>query len=140
MLGFPTENGEDVEQTIRIGNKVKSDAIGVHITMPMPGSEMFELAIKEGLFKRSIIDDYALGKLGKGFRDNYPLYVPKGLTLEQLINAKKSAYRRFYLSPQWMLRRLRVWLTIKGRFKDDLKLFKIAPGILWSGKSKGQLS
>ena len=140
MLGFPTETEEDIRQTLAIGNRVGADCIGVHITMPMPGSDMFEIAIKEGLFKRSIIDDYALGKLGKGFRDKYPLYVPKGLTLEQLVTAKKIAYRKFYLSPAWILRRIKVWLTIKGRFKDDLKLFKIAPGILWSGGSRGQLS
>jgi len=140
MLGFPEETKGDIEQTVQIGNRVRADCIGIHITMPMPGSEIFEIAIKEGLFKRTIIDDYASGKLGKGFRENYPLYVPKGLNIEDLMDAKKKAYRSFYLSPQWMLRRLRVWLTIKGKFKDDLKLFKIAPGILWTGKSKGQLS
>ena len=140
MLGFPSETKEDIKKTVQIGNRVRTDCVGVHITRPMPGSPLFTQAIEEGKVKETVIDDYALGKHGKGFRDNYPYYVPNGLTLEDLVEAKKKAYRSFYLSPQWMWRRIMVWLTIPGRFKDDLKLFKIAPYILWHGGSRGQLS
>jgi len=140
MLGHPTETKEEIEETIKIGNRAKADAIGVHITRPMPGSDLFEIAIKEGQVNRTVIDDYASGKLGKRFRENFPVYVPVGMSKTFLLKMRKRAYRKFYLSPQFILRRIRIWLTVKGRFKEDLKLFKIAPGILMRGGSKGQLS
>ena len=140
MVGFPAETKKHLQDTIDIGNIVKADAIGVHITIPYPGSRLFSQA---GL-TTGVIDDYALGVSGRvhsdSFRDLYPVFVPEGLTLADLVAAKKKAYRSFYLNPAWMLRRILVWLRIRHRFREDLKLFRIAPRILWRGGSKGQLS
>jgi len=131
MVGFPRETKQDLNETIRIGNRVGADAIGVHITMPMPGSKIYSMANVD-------LDGYING--ARGFRGIYPLYIPDGLTLKDLENAKKSAYRRFYFNPAWMLRRIRIWLTIKGRFKEDLKLFKLIPQVFLKGQTRGQLS
>jgi hypothetical protein len=140
MVGFPGETKAALNDTIRIGNIVKADAIGVHITIPYPGSRLFSQA---GITTQ-VIDDYANGIrsdiLVRGFRSEYPLFVPKGLSLGDLVKAKKQAYRRFYLHPLTILRRIRVWFKMPGRFKEDLKLFRIAFGILWRGGSRGQLS
>ena len=140
MVGFPGETKKHLRDTIDIGNIVKADAIGVHITIPYPGSKLFSMA---GLTTQ-VIDDYANGVrsnvLDGGFRTEYPLFVPKGLSLADLVKAKKQAYRRFYLHPLTILRRIRVWFRMPGRFKEDLKLFRIAFGILWRGGSRGQLS
>ena len=140
MMGFPTETKEDLKETVKIGQRVKADVIGIHITRPFPGSDIFKQAISEGIIKETMIDDFIQCKNGKGIRNNYPLYIPKGLTYDDIIAAKKSAYRRFYLHPMTILRRIRIWLKIPGRFKEDLKLFKIAPHVLLTGGTKGQLS
>jgi radical SAM superfamily enzyme YgiQ (UPF0313 family) len=140
MVGFPGEGKRELNDTCNIGNITKADAIGVHITIPYPGSKIFSVA---GLNERTI-DDYANGIrsdiLVRGFRSEYPLFVPKGLSLDDLVKAKKQAYRRFYLHPLTILRRIRVWFKMPGRFREDIKLFRIAFGILWRGGSRGQLS
>ena len=140
MVGFPEETRKDMMDTVRIGGKVKADAVGIHITRPMPGSELFKNCIDQNLIPHDLIDKYASGRLGKNYRDNWAYYIPKGSSLEELIEIKKLTYRRFYLSPFWMWRRLMIWFKVRGKFKDDLKLFKIAFGVLYRGGSKGQLS
>ncbi|MFH1459862.1 MAG: radical SAM protein [Candidatus Omnitrophota bacterium] len=140
MVGFPTETRKEMLDTVKIGSKVKADVIGIHITMPFPGTEVFNYAIKHKMIPEDIIDKYASGELGKGFRGIWPLFIPKGSTLEDLVNIKKMAYRRFFINPMWLLRRIRIWFLIPRRFKEDLKLFKIAFYVFMRGGTKGQLS
>jgi radical SAM superfamily enzyme YgiQ (UPF0313 family) len=140
MVGFPTETRKEMLDTVNIGNKVKADIVGIHITMPLPGSEIFRYAVNNRMISADIIDRYARGEMGKGFRGIWPLFIPEGFTLRDLVDIKRKTYMKFYSNPMWWFRRLRVWLSIEGKFKDDLKLFKIAFHVLRTGGTKGQLS
>jgi len=140
MVGFPTETKEEMMDTVRIGKKVKADIIGVHITIPFPGTEIFRYAVDRKMISADIVDKYARGELGNGFRGVWPLFVPEGFTLADLVNIKKKAYMSFYLDIMWWMRRIRTWVVIRGKFKDDLKLFKIALHVFRTGGTKGQLS
>lgn len=136
MVGFPQETEANLEDTINVGLKVKPDVIGVHITRPFPGSRLWKI----GGYDEGTIDTYANDATDRSFRSLYPYYVPEGLSLDMLVAAKKKAYRTFYLHPATIARRIRYWLKVPSRFKDDVKLFKLAPYILINGGSKGQLS
>lgn len=138
MVGFPTETKKEMMDTVHIGNRVKADVIGIHITIPFPGSGIYKYAIDNHLIPADTIDRYA--KDSRSFREAYPLFIPQGFTITDLLNIKKLAYRSFYLNLGWLWRRLLVWIRIKGRFKEDLKLFKIAPRVFLMGGTKGQLS
>lgn len=140
MVGFPTETRLEMMDTAKIGNRVKADIIGIHITIPFPGTEIYNYAIENKKIPADIVDKYAKGELGKGFRNVWPLFIPDGFGLEDLINVKRVAYIRFYLSPAWWFRRIRIWFLIPEKFKDDLKLFKIAFHVFKTGGTKGQLS
>lgn len=143
MAGFPGETWEDLKATINIGSKVKADLIGIRITVPFPGTDVFDYAVKENIIPATITDDYASGKLtarSASFKDVWPLFVPKGLTMEDLVRAKKRTYYRFYLDPTWMFRRVKLWFRDHERFREDLKLFKVAPYALVKGKTKGSMS
>lgn len=140
MVGFPTETKEEMMDTVKIGSKVKADIVGIHITIPLPGTEIFNYAVKNRMIPSDIIDRYARGEMGKGFRGVWPLFIPEGFTLKDLINIKRKTYLRFYLNPMWWFRRVRVWFIIPGKFKDDLKLFKIAFHVFMTGGTRGQLS
>lgn len=140
MVGFPTETKNEMMDTVKIGSKVKADIIGIHITIPLPGTEIFSYAVKNKLIPADIIDKYARGELGRGFRGVWPLFIPEGFTLDDLIKIKRYAYMNFYLNPMWWLRRIRVWFLFPGKFKDDLKLFKIAFYVFRKGGTHGQLS
>lgn len=140
MVGFPTEGKKEMWDTITIGSRVKADIIGIHITIPMPGSRIYTYAIENKIIPADIVDQYARGDLGWGWRNHFPLFVPKELTLKDLVWAKKMAYIYFYLSPGWWFRRVQVWFTMPQKFVDDLKLFKIAGHVFMTGGTKGQLS
>ncbi|MBI5873610.1 MAG: B12-binding domain-containing radical SAM protein [Candidatus Omnitrophica bacterium] len=140
MVGFPGETKEDMLKTVHIGTKVKADVVGIHITMPLPGTEIFEYAVKKSMLPADIIDRYARGEMGRGFRDVWPLFVPEGFTLQDLIDIKIKTYRSFYINFFWILRRIRTWFILPKKFKDDLKLFKIAIYVFVKGGTKGQLS
>lgn len=140
MVGFPTETKLELSDTVNFGNKVAADLIGIRITVPLPGAAVFDYAIENKLIDAEVIDDYASGKLGRGFTGNWPLFIPPKLTLDDLIRAKKQTYRRFYLSYPFMKRRLNHYLKNPARLKEDLGLFKIASRVLSKGKSKGSMS
>ncbi|MFH1691101.1 MAG: radical SAM protein [Candidatus Omnitrophota bacterium] len=140
MVGFPGETKKEMMDTVKIGNRVKADIVGIHLTIPFPGSEIYKHCIEKNILPKDIIDQYALGKLGRGFRDVWPLFIPEGSSIEELITIKKKVYTSFYLNPFWMLRRMRTWFVIPGKFREDLKLFKIALYVFKTGGTKGQLS
>ena len=140
MVGFPTETKEEMMDTVRIGKKVKADMIGIHITIPFPGTEIFRYAVDRKMIPSDIVDKYARGELGSGFRNVWPLFVPENVTLKDLTDIKKKAYMTFYLDIMWWIRRVRTWFQVSGKFKEDLKLFKIALHVFRTGGTKGQLS
>ncbi len=120
MLGFPTENKKEMEDTVNFGQKYQPNMIGVHLTLPLPGSLLWEeLIIKDPQFKK-MIDSYIKGELGEGFRNNWPKYIPDGLSLEDLILARNQAQRRFYLRPSYVFYRLKKDLTSLSGLKKDI--------------------
>lgn len=144
MLGFPGEREAEIEDTVNFGRKVQADFIGIHITTLLPGSEIFEIAVKEGRITRDIIDKYARGeeeKISSGeFGVRWPLYIPRGLTLDYLIDAKKRTYRSFYLDPRWMWRRLKHDLTSFESLKQDLRMVKTGVYVFLHGGTKYSIS
>ena len=123
MLGFPTETREERRDTVKIGRIIDADFIGVHLTIPMPGSDLFTLAKQDGIIPIDVWDRYARGEL-----EEQPVYVPEGLTLEEMKNAQKNAYRRFYFRWQFIYKRLVQDIDSFGKLKRDaqvaLSLFK----------------
>lgn len=106
MLGFPTETKEDIEKTINCSLVFKPNMIGVHITQPFPGSPLFENAISEGIIPKDVIDNYINGIYGETFNGAWPKYIPNGITYEELIEARSLAYKKFYLRPQYIIKRV----------------------------------
>jgi len=140
MVGFPTETKREMMDTVNIGSRVKADIVGIHITVPLPGAEIFNYAVQNKMIPADIIDRYASGRMGKGFRGVWPLFIPAGFTLKDLVDIKRKTYTGFYLNPMWWARRVRTWFIIPRKFKEDLKLFKIAFYVFMTGGTKGQLS
>jgi len=140
MLGFPQEGPPEIEDTVHFGTRCGADTMGIHLTVPLPGSDLFDQALQEGLFDKNIVDRYARGELGEGFRNVWPAYVPPGLTKKDLVEAKKRAYRTFYLNPPWVFRRL--WRDVRSlaNFKKDLDLAGVFLHALIHGETKTAMS
>lgn len=121
MLGFPTETKKELYDTVRCGIDFNADLIGVHPTVPMPGSELFARMVKDGIIAPDIIDRYAMGKLGEGFRGVWPIFVPEGLSQQDIFKARKTAYRKFYLRPRFIAKRLILDVCSLSRLMNDVK-------------------
>jgi len=139
MLGFPSENKKEVEKTIYYPISSKADIMGIHLTIPLPGSELYKQAIKEKIIPKDIIDKYILGKLGKDF-SSWPTYTPAGLSLNYLKKARAEALRKFYLSPYFLGRLLLYYIRFPFRIKYDKHLYRTAFSLLFRGKSIVQFS
>ena len=143
MAGFPTETMAEIEDTVNIGSMVGADMIGIHITIPFPGTELYRYAVSKGMISADYLDRFVTGTLcddSVSFLEIWPLFVPDGLSLEDLVRAKKRAYRRFYLSPRWIFGRVGFWWAHPKRFSEDLKLLKVAPSVFMKGKTKSATS
>ena len=128
MLGFPTETKAEMEETVEFPKKVKANLVGTHITIPMPGTRLWEQLVKQGKIKRTLIDDYIEGKLGDTFRANWPKYVPDGMTLDFLMKARDRVHKNFYLRPSYVLYRVKQdlfsWSKLKLDVIEGLSIFR----------------
>lgn len=55
MIGLPKETREDVALTAKLLEEIRPDIVRIHITTPLPGSELYEEFVREGK-----IDDFNL--------------------------------------------------------------------------------
>ena len=94
MIGCPGETAESIEKTTRFTRESGLKDFHVTFCTPMPGAELFDTAQQYGSFER----DWK--KLG--FWD--PVFIPRGMTREQLIEAHRRMYRKFYLRPRTFFR------------------------------------
>jgi len=127
MIGQPTETMKEIMDTVNCPLRFKPNMIGVFITMPLPGSPLFDRAIQEGTIAPDVIDKFINGDYGEGYEGSWPYYIPKGLTLSELISARGQAYHKFYFRLGYILKRIKrdcFSLTrIKMDFKEGVNLF-----------------
>ncbi len=117
MLGMPTETVEDIESTIRFSRELPLDEAHFTFFTPMPGSEVYET-----------VTDH--GELDADWRRTNcwnPVFVPTGITEQQLVKFWKRATLGFYLRPRivWgYLRRIRSWRHVRIYVSGALALLE----------------
>lgn len=134
MLGFPTETREELNETANFAGKLKINIVGIHLTLPMPGAPLFNMAQEEGLISEDIVDRFATEELGKGFRGVWPVYVPRGLYINELYHARRIGYYKFYFRPKYIMCRLLNDLKSWKQLKTDAR---VAISLLLHGRSEG---
>jgi anaerobic magnesium-protoporphyrin IX monomethyl ester cyclase len=102
IFGLPGETMETIKETIQYVKELDPDYAQFYCAIPFPKTELEAMGKKEGWITT---EDYAKYEL------NQPILNMPGLTVEQLQEARKMAYRAFYLRPSYVLKRLR---KIKG--------------------------
>lgn len=121
MFGFVGETLEEMEETIRFAKELDLDFATFSLLVPLPGTEDYERARKEGEFDPYYWRHRLQSEISFPLD---PVYVPVGITKEQLLDIHRRACREFYFRPKILLRRL-----------SDLKSFDNLLGSL-----KGALS
>ena len=102
MLGLPGETRVMAEETIRFARQLKLDFAKFAITVPYPGSKLFEDLNKSGTPPSREWDQYVT------FNTNPEklVYIPGNFKPEELIELQRHAHLNFYLQPRLILRQL----------------------------------
>ena len=96
MLGNPGETEEDLRQTMDLTLTSKLHHFLPLFFTPLPGSAYFPRATQEGEF----IADWDKMILSE------PVFIPHGMTRENLLSAEKTMVKKFYSSPRVVLHHL----------------------------------
>lgn len=98
VLGLPGDDAASVRDTIELAVEVDADYASFQLLTPYPGTELWDDAERLGTFLSRDLDRYTIWN---------PVWVPSGMSERELVAAHAAAYRRFYLRPSYVWRRLR---------------------------------
>lgn len=97
ILGLPGETEESVEQTEKFVRDLGLDFVQFYCAVPFPGSDLYDLAQKEGWV---ISNDWAR------YEQNFSVLSYPGLSATQVMDLRRQAYKNFYLSPRTVIKTL----------------------------------
>ena len=105
IIVHPGETEETIEQTIKFALRIPIDDVVVTLNTPLPGTTQFDCAQEYGHLDRSDWSKYNMWN---------PVFIPRGLTAEILLNKHREFYRRFYLRPRIVKRYAASFLSRAG--------------------------
>lgn len=111
MIGLPGETPEMTRQTIDFAKSLDLDFAKFAITVPFPGSQMFEDLRREGRLDRDDWENWTTFQPDPA----KTVFVPRDTDPEFLIKMQKVGMREFYLRPSVIYRHLTQIRTINGR-------------------------
>jgi radical SAM superfamily enzyme YgiQ (UPF0313 family) len=98
MVGHIGETAATLQESIEFACSLELDDVTVQINTPLPGAAQYAMCREHGT-----LDDTDPASLN--FFE--PVFVPHGLTREQLLAAQRQFYRSFYLRPRQVRRFIR---------------------------------
>jgi anaerobic magnesium-protoporphyrin IX monomethyl ester cyclase len=117
IYGLPTETEATMEETTRLALELDPDLGNFMIATPYPGTELYEIVKAEGRLLSKGWDDL-------GIHADRAHYEIGELTAELVERKWHSAYRRFYLRPSRVWRRLRMadtWRRLPLLARDSIR-------------------
>ena len=96
-LGMPGENKTTIDETIGFAKRVNPDYALFSLATPYPGTKFYELASKMGLIR---IKDWT------HFTLLTPVIETVDLTLRELQDTQREAFKEFYLRPNYLFKQL----------------------------------
>ena len=116
VIGLPFETEETIEETIKFAIELDSDFISFYTATPLPGSRFFDYARVHNLFDSETSFENAY---------YYPAVNTHTLSKDRVFELHKSALKRFYLRPLYILRmlsRIRSFAEVKSYFLAGINL------------------
>lgn len=98
IYGHPTETRGEMLETLRFARRLPSRLATFTLMMPIPGSELFEQAVQEGVVPRDVWTSFMLGERSQ------PFYYPEGVDPEFVNRLYRSSWLRWYLTPRTIWR------------------------------------
>jgi anaerobic magnesium-protoporphyrin IX monomethyl ester cyclase len=119
IFGLPTDTEETMEDTIRLALELDPELANFMIAAPFPGTEMYDIILQEGNLFSHDWRDFAI-------HDEKARFEIGDLTAELVERKWREAYRRFYLRPSRLWRRLTspdTWRRLPTYFSDFRRFF-----------------
>jgi anaerobic magnesium-protoporphyrin IX monomethyl ester cyclase len=120
MIGIPGETEKDIQETIRFSKTLRASAANFAITIPMPKTELFDLALEKGEISAKSWNDFDY--------TGDPVFESTLLDKERVKELEKKAVRSFYFSTRFLfdqLLSLRGIPDLKRKMKGFLMLLKV---------------
>ena len=102
VFGMPGDTAEKAAATVRFARKLDPTFVSFTTACPLPGSELFEWAVREGRLDPATAD----WGIFSFFSPAVPVIAMSALSRQDLIRINKAAHRAFYMRPQYIWRRL----------------------------------
>ncbi|MGM0607664.1 MAG: B12-binding domain-containing radical SAM protein [Candidatus Muiribacteriota bacterium] len=102
MIGSPEESEADVLKTIDFAIKLDPDYVHITITTPFPDTPLYERALKEGVIEKDVWKEFAENPQKNFVAPHWN----REMEDEKLHNLIKGAYKRFYMRPGYILKRI----------------------------------
>jgi len=118
IFGIPGETFEDAVETIEFAVGLNPDLANFHAITPFPGTPLHDRAEEYGAVS---------GELGD-YTYQGAAFVPHTMTRDEILEARRVAFRRFYSRPSFLLRRLagiRSWNDCRTAITGARSLFWI---------------
>lgn len=97
IIGYPGETKETFEETLKLLDEIKPTAVDFYIALPLVGSELYKIALKNGYISNKNWYDWT-------FLPNEPVLNTPYLSSRDLKLLLKKAYIRFYFNPSFILK------------------------------------
>lgn len=117
MFGIPGETYEEGLQTIDFAVNLNPDMANFHAITPFPGTYLYDNLERFGTISDDLSD----------FTYQGAAFIPRTMTREDIQRLRQIAFRKFYLRPSFMLKKLLDMRTI-----NDVKVvLKSARSLFW---------
>lgn len=97
MVGLPTETEEDILRSLDFAKKLDPDYVKFAVTLPFPGSEMFDRMASEGRIKSFHWPDY-------NFAAPRSVYEHDNLSWDRIEYFYAKCHRDFYFRPGYIIK------------------------------------
>jgi anaerobic magnesium-protoporphyrin IX monomethyl ester cyclase len=94
VIGLPWENEETLAATFDLAARLDTDFFDINIAYPLPGTEFYEMAVKEGLIEQDLIGGASYARAG--VRTYH-------LSAEELTRWRRWALLRLYVRPDYIV-------------------------------------
>ncbi len=96
IFGIPGETFEEALKTIEFAIKLDPDFVNFHTMTPFPGTELYERAGELGRIEGNLEE----------FTFEGAAFIPHTLTREEIERLRTIAFRKFYLRPRYIVKKL----------------------------------
>jgi len=114
IIGSPGETKETIKESLQVAKNLDLDYFSVSIMTPYIDTELYELGKKQGLIQSNSWTESLknAGKIGTDF------------TWKELVEIKKQLYKKYYLRPSYLAKRLLKPKILKNGFYPFLRQMK----------------